>query len=106
MIHVASYTSVSDVMRNVITLSLHHTKEDAIELMQECGIGSIVLLDGEAPVGIVTRADLLRGEKVARVPRDLLHCQCCGVDVHLRITASGVALCISCRASPAAAFAS
>ena len=41
--------------RAPLTLSLEHSELDAAELMRECGVGSLVLLEGEEPLGIVTR---------------------------------------------------
>jgi CBS domain-containing protein len=51
---------VSDLMtKNVITLSSAATANDAVKIMGEQKIGSVVVKDADLPIGIVTERDLL-----------------------------------------------
>lgn len=53
--------SVKDLMTtNVITIDVNKTVIDAAELMDNGQVGCLVILDGEAPVGIVTERDIVR----------------------------------------------
>jgi CBS-domain-containing membrane protein len=52
--------SVESVMsRPAITLARHSTLINAAEIMRISRIGSVPIAEGEAPVGIVTRSDIL-----------------------------------------------
>ncbi|UCH37076.1 MAG: CBS domain-containing protein [Candidatus Bathyarchaeota archaeon] len=46
--------------KNVITIDLKKSISDAALLMKERTIGSLVVTDGETPVGIVTERDFVR----------------------------------------------
>lgn len=95
MLHAPPDTSVRSLMNAPITLSFEHSVEDALELMKECAIGSVVLLEGETPRGIVTRADL--GAPFSRGQRDELpRCARCTTISHLRLAAGGELLCVQC----------
>ena len=67
---------------------------EALEVMNAHRVGSLIVLDGDKVVGIVTRRDLARGGMpVMSDPRG--HCSCCGSLSHLREHATG-ALCTEC----------
>ena len=53
--------SVKDLMtKDVVTISSSKTVYDAAVLMTEKKIGSLIVIDGTTPVGIVTERDLVR----------------------------------------------
>ena len=67
---------------------------EALEIMNAHRVGSLVVLDQDRIVGIVTRRDLERaGLPVMSDPRG--HCSCCGSLSHLREHITG-ALCTDC----------
>ena len=50
-----------DIMiKNVITITLDKTAQDAAKLMTEHSVGSLVVVENGNPVGIVTERDLVR----------------------------------------------
>ncbi|GBC72832.1 Hypoxic response protein 1 [archaeon HR04] len=52
---------LKDIMvRDVVTISPDKTAQDAARLMAEHGIGSVVVMDSEKVIGIVTERDLVR----------------------------------------------
>ncbi|MHA1582044.1 MAG: CBS domain-containing protein [Candidatus Baldrarchaeia archaeon] len=52
---------VSDIMtRDVITIEIGKTVREAVEIMNEKGIGCIVVTKGGVPIGIVTERDVLK----------------------------------------------
>lgn len=53
--------SVKDIMtKNVITIDVDQTVLKAAELMNSKGLGCVVIVEGDAPVGIVTERDIVR----------------------------------------------
>jgi signal-transduction protein with cAMP-binding, CBS, and nucleotidyltransferase domain len=50
---------VSDIMKELVTIETSKSVKEASEIMLERGIGSIVVTEKGAPVGIVTKSDLL-----------------------------------------------
>jgi CBS domain-containing protein len=67
------HTALSEIMtRNVITLDISETVEEALRLMVKYDIGSVVVKDKEKPVGIITERDItraaLRGDSMLRIP--------------------------------------
>jgi CBS domain-containing protein len=60
---------VKDIMRkDVFVLSKEATIKDALDLMLENKIGSVIVLEKEKPLGIVTERDILKkvlGEKIS-----------------------------------------
>ena len=53
--------SVKDIMtKNVITISVDKTVFEAAELMTSKGIGCLIIVDNDVPVGVVTERDFLR----------------------------------------------
>jgi len=53
--------SVKDLMtKDVVTISSSKTVYDAVVLMTEKKIGCLIIIDGTAPVGIVTERDIVR----------------------------------------------
>lgn len=68
--------------------------DEALELMNTHRVGSLIVVEGEHLVGIVTRQDLMRsGASMFEDPRGF--CSCCGSIAHLRPHATG-ALCNEC----------
>lgn len=67
---------------------------EALEIMNAHRVGSLIVLQGDKVMGIVTRRDLARGGlPVMSDPRG--HCSCCGSLSHLREHVTG-ALCADC----------
>jgi predicted transcriptional regulator len=91
--------SVEEVMkRSPATLPCDSTGLEAATIMRETGVGSVVVLDGQRPVGIVTRLDLLT--RAGQVAQELLQdvcCECCASREHLRPYGPGRTLCKDCR---------
>jgi CBS domain-containing protein len=55
-----AFTFVKDIMtKNVITIESGKTVKDAAEKMENANVGSIVITDGTAPVGILTERDFV-----------------------------------------------
>jgi CBS-domain-containing membrane protein len=84
--------------RSPVTLPADGTGLEAATIMKKEGVGSIIVLDGERPVGIVTRGDLLT--RAGRAARDVLYdvrCECCSSREHLRPYGAGRTLCKDCR---------
>jgi CBS domain-containing protein len=55
-----AFTFVKDIMtKNVITIESGKTVKDAAERMENANVGSIVITDGTAPVGILTERDFV-----------------------------------------------
>lgn len=53
--------SVNDVMaKKIITTRPHATIREAINIMESNDIGSLIVMEGERPVGIVTERDIVR----------------------------------------------
>lgn len=53
--------SVKDIMtKEVVTIDADHTVYQAAELMNVKGHGCVVIVEGDAPVGIVTERDFVR----------------------------------------------
>ena len=58
--------SVQDIMtRNVVGVAQDNSGSDIIRLMSERKIGSVIVLDQEMPIGIITTRDILR--KIAEI---------------------------------------
>ncbi len=52
---------VETIMRkNVVTIQMSQPVKDAIKLMVKSDVGSVVVVDGERPIGILTERDTLR----------------------------------------------
>ena len=67
------HAELSEIMtRNVITVDISERVEEALRLMVKYDIGSIVVMDKEKPVGIITERDItraaLRGDSMLRIP--------------------------------------
>ncbi len=62
-----------DVMsRFVVTVRPEDTAWTALELMVSRGVGALVVVEGNRPIGIVTERDILRQLLRGRGPEDLL----------------------------------
>jgi CBS domain-containing protein len=69
---------------------------EALDIMNAHRVGSLIVVDADKVVGIVTRRDLERAAvPVMSDPRG--HCSCCGSLSHLREHVTG-ALCVECLA--------
>ena len=62
---------IKDIMtKNVVSISRDSSVFDAAELMCSSQLGCLVVVDGEAPVGIVTERDIVRRVVAKRLPLD------------------------------------
>jgi len=56
----AGILSVKDIMtKSVVTTRLHATVREAVKTMENQNIGSIIVMEGEKPIGIVTERDIV-----------------------------------------------
>jgi len=67
------YESLFQIMtRKVVTLDISERVEEALRLMVKYDVGSIVVMDNDNPVGIITERDVtraaLRGDSMLRIP--------------------------------------
>jgi CBS domain-containing protein len=67
------HAQLSEIMtRKVITVDISERVEEALRLMVKYDIGSVVVMDKEKPVGIITERDItraaLRGDSMLRIP--------------------------------------
>jgi len=67
------HESLSEIMsRKVLTLDISERVEEALRLMVKYDVGSIIVMDSEKPVGIITERDItraaLRGDSLLRIP--------------------------------------
>ena len=67
------HAKLSEIMtRRVITVDISERVEEALRLMVKYDIGSVVVMDKEKPVGIITERDItrsaLRGDSMLRIP--------------------------------------
>jgi acetoin utilization protein AcuB len=84
---------VGRVMKSpVISVEGGTSLDDAAEIMRRKGVGSLPVLCGGLVMGIVTRADLIRGG----VPRDRVGSTCasCGTEHHVK--RPGAPFCADC----------
>jgi CBS domain-containing protein len=64
--------SVKDIMtKDVVSVNVNQTVYEAAELMSSKGIGCLVIVEGEAPVGMVTERDLVRRILAKKLPYDV-----------------------------------
>jgi CBS domain-containing protein len=66
-------TLLSEIMtRNVVTVDISERVEEALRLMIRFDVGSVIVMDNEKPVGIITERDItraaLRGDSMLRLP--------------------------------------
>ncbi len=90
-------TQVGEIMKEPITMSPDRSIEEAAQLMKDRAVGSVVLVNGELPCGIVTRGDVFAHAPGAALAADLPRCSCCGIARHLRTNEEGTTLCIFCQ---------
>ena len=65
-------TSVKDIMiKDVVTITVDKTVFEAAELMDSKGIGCLIIVQGETPVGIVTERDFVRRIIAKKLPYDI-----------------------------------
>jgi predicted transcriptional regulator len=95
MLHEPPDALVSSFMHEPISLELNDSIDEALELMTQHTVGSVILLEDERPVGIVTRSDL--GAPFSVTSHDPIpRCERCGIRAHLRRTDSGYIFCLEC----------
>lgn len=86
---------VSSLMHEPISLEIDDSVDEALEMMTQHTVGSVILLEEARPVGIVTRSDL--GARFSVTSHDPIpRCEKCGIRAHLRRTADGAVFCIEC----------
>lgn len=67
---------LKDIMiRDVVTISPDKTAQEAARLMAEHGIGSVVVMDSDRVVGIVTERDLVRKVCAKDIPSSRVRIQ-------------------------------
>ncbi|MEM0030165.1 MAG: CBS domain-containing protein [Candidatus Nitrosocaldus sp.] len=67
---------LKDIMiRDVVTISPDKTAQEAARLMAEHGIGSVVVMDSDKVVGIVTERDLVRKVCAKDIPSSRVRIQ-------------------------------
>ena len=65
--------TVGEVMsRNVVTIGEDATLEEAVSLMERHGVKRLPVVAGDAPIGILTRANLVHAFMVATAEKDRL----------------------------------
>lgn len=95
MLHEPPDTLVGALMHKPISLDLDDSIDEALEMMTQHIVGSIILLEEARPVGIVTRSDL--GARFSVISHDPIpRCEKCGIRAHLRRTDSGYIFCLEC----------
>jgi len=67
------HARLSDIMTSkVVTVDISERVEEALRLMVRYDVGSVVVMDKEKPVGIITERDItraaLRGDSMLRLP--------------------------------------
>lgn len=67
------HSLLSEIMtRKVVTIDISERVEEALRLMIKFDIGSVVVMDKDKPVGIITERDItraaLRGDSMLRLP--------------------------------------
>jgi acetoin utilization protein AcuB len=88
---------VTEVMKKpALTLDAEREALEAAALMAERGVGSIVVVRDDRPLGIVTRGDLLERVPESQAVMGASECECCGLTRHLRTNEYGQTLCIYC----------
>lgn len=88
---------VSSLMKQpAVALDQGARVSDAVSTMNAYGIGSVVLMDGGQPNGIVTRGDLLHAQPELSALLTKSRCMCCGLTRHLSIDGSGQTFCMYC----------
>jgi CBS domain-containing protein len=69
----ADHTLLAEIMtRKVVTIDISERVEEALRLMVKYDIGSVIVMDKEKPMGIITERDIaraaLRGDSILRSP--------------------------------------
>jgi predicted transcriptional regulator len=82
--------------RPAMTISRHASVEDAVRLMSEEEVGSLLVTENGSVVGIVTREDL-PSEEVSTYERPGFRCVSCGSVKHLKSEGTQGTLCLDCR---------
>lgn len=63
--------TVKDIMtKNVVSIGVNNTVFEAADLMSSNEIGCLVIMDGDAPIGIVTERDFVRRVVAKKLPLD------------------------------------
>jgi len=91
----------SAMSHGLATVPAHWGIDQAVLSMSQQAVGSLIVVDHGAIVGIVTREDLARaGADVQNMPH--FRCRSCGSIHHLKVEGDKGTLCIDCRerASP------
>jgi CBS domain-containing protein len=90
-------TLVGDLLRRApVTVPGAAAPIDAARSMAESSVGSALVLDGGAVVGIVTREDLAAAAPELASMLEHGHCAACGTAKHLRPRPGGAYLCADC----------
>lgn len=88
--------TLSEVMKEPVTLVHTETVVEAARVMRRRAVGSVIVIEDDRPCGIVTRGDLLQTWDDAERILGPSRCQCCGLTRHLRESIHGQVLCMFC----------
>lgn len=85
------------ITRDPATITVQASAEAAMRVMAEEGVGSLLVIENQSVVGIVTREDLSRvGIDGDDTPG--FRCESCGSVKHLKTEENRGTLCVDCRA--------
>ena len=82
--------------RDVVTIPPWESAENAVRLMRERAVGSVVVAGASGVCGIVTREDVSRYPDLANLLEEG-RCAACGSRAHLKPGPDGAFLCSDCR---------
>lgn len=86
----------SALKRELATISSDSALEDAVRVMSQEEVGSLLVTDHGSMIGIVTREDLAdAGADVGGIPH--FKCESCGAIRHLKQEGDKGTLCLDCR---------
>ncbi len=98
MLHEPPDVVISRLMHDPVSLAIDDPVDDALEMMTQHTVGSVVLVEDDRPVGIVTRSDL--GTRFSVVAHDPIpRCEKCGIRSHLRRDETGAVFCLDCASN-------
>lgn len=101
MMHCPPDTLIESIMHEPVTLASSAKPAQAAELMIQRSVGSVLLVENERAVGIVTRGEIVKSELDGTFDAQALRCDCCGSTEHLRKSDEGAQLCNNCQIAAA-----
>ncbi len=82
--------------RPPVSIGVDASVQQAADVMRTEVVGSLLILDGDSIVGIVTRSDIVRSLGTRTSLSEVI-CLCCGSDQHLKLDEHEQLLCVDCR---------